>query len=104
MSVQDVNDEQPRFLSINPDNSFLELTLLEGDYSNQPGNGKLIENIQAIDDDGTAPNNQVQKQNISTAVDLPLNLFHIPIIKSKFCWDILKGKNHLLCYDNILTM
>ncbi|XP_052798901.1 neural-cadherin-like [Mya arenaria] len=66
VTITDVNDNQPRFLGINPDNSFLELRIQEGDYTNAPQDGELVDTINAVDDDGTAPNNQIQEYRITS--------------------------------------
>ncbi|XP_052797526.1 neural-cadherin-like [Mya arenaria] len=66
VAITDVNDNEPRFLGINPDNSLLELRIQEGDYTKAFENGELVDTINAVDDDGTAPNNQVQEYRITS--------------------------------------
>lgn len=59
INVKDVNDVTPTFLSIDVESNFLKLKLLEGDYTNSQGAGKVIDTIRATDGDGTSPNNLV---------------------------------------------
>ncbi|XP_052798683.1 neural-cadherin-like isoform X2 [Mya arenaria] len=66
VTITDVNDNQPRFLGINPDNSFLDVHIQEGDYTNAHQSGELVDTINAVDDDGTAPNNQIQEYRITS--------------------------------------
>lgn len=64
--VTDVNDNAPDFdFALSSDN-YIELQMNEGDYSNYSGNGFLINQIQANDNDGTSPNNKVGIRNTSS--------------------------------------
>ena len=58
IQVTDTNDEYPRFLGLD-ENGWLNLNLLEGDYTNIQLPGKLVDTLNAVDEDGTSPNNQV---------------------------------------------
>lgn len=58
--VTDVNDMIPDFSSSLSEDNYIELSVKEGNYAADPAPGNLIGKVQAIDADGTAPNNQVQ--------------------------------------------
>ncbi|KAH3883540.1 hypothetical protein DPMN_007499 [Dreissena polymorpha] len=59
INVKDVNDVTPTFLGIDEESNFLELKLLEGDYTTRPDAGQTVDTIRATDGDGTSPNNLV---------------------------------------------
>ncbi|KAH3883569.1 hypothetical protein DPMN_007529, partial [Dreissena polymorpha] len=64
INVKDVNDVTPTFLGIDEESNFLELKLLEGDYTTRPNAGQIVDTIRATDGDGTSPNNLIVKYEI----------------------------------------
>lgn len=67
INVLDMNDNEPYFLGRNPDSNWLELEVAEGDYQQTTENpGKVISQLQARDNDGTFPNNQIKEFRILT--------------------------------------
>lgn len=57
--VTDTNDNVPEFVGVDPDTGWLDLSLLEGNYTGQT---KIVGQIRAIDNDITSPNNQVREE------------------------------------------
>ncbi|XP_053376534.1 neural-cadherin-like [Mercenaria mercenaria] len=56
ITVTDTNDNVPVFVGTSPETGFLDLSLLEGNYTNRK---KEVGQIRAIDNDKNAPNNQI---------------------------------------------